>query len=135
VADSVPAEAWILVLIIFIWTPPHFWALALYRNHDYAKAGLPMLPVTHGNQFTRLHILLYSVALVATTLLPYAIRMSGELYLVSALVLGGMFVSYAWRLYRAYSDELARSMFRFSILYLALLFGALLVDHWVGLLR
>ena len=135
VADSVPAEAWILVLIIFIWTPPHFWALALYRNHDYAKSGLPMLPVTHGNQFTRLHILLYSVALVATTLLPYAIRMSGELYLLSALVLGGMFVSYAWRLYRAYSDELARSMFRFSILYLALLFGALLVDHWVGLLR
>ncbi len=125
----------LLVLIIFIWTPPHFWALALYRNHDYAKAGLPMLPVTHGNQFTRLHILLYSVALVATTLLPYAIRMSGELYLVSALALGGMFVSYAWRLYRAYSDELARSMFRFSILYLALLFGALLVDHWVGLLR
>jgi protoheme IX farnesyltransferase len=135
VADSVPAEAWVLVLIIFIWTPPHFWALALYRNHDYAKAGLPMLPVTHGNQFTRLHILLYSVALVATTLLPYAIRMSGELYLLSALVLGGMFVSYAWRLYRAYSDELARRMFRFSILYLALLFGALLVDHWVGLLR
>ena len=135
VADSVPAEAWILVLIIFIWTPPHFWALALYRNNDYAKAGLPMLPVTHGNQFTRLHILLYSLALMATTLLPYAIRMSGELYLLSALVLGGMFVSYAWRLYRQYSDELARSMFRFSILYLALLFGALLVDHWVGLLR
>jgi len=94
-----------------------------------------MLPVTHGNQFTRLHILLYSVALVATTLLPYAIRMSGALYLLSALVLGGMFLSYAWRLYRAYSDELARSMFRFSILYLALLFGALLVDHWVALLR
>ncbi len=118
-----------------IWTPPHFWALAIFRNHDYAKAGLPMLPVTHGNQFTRLHILLYSVALMATTLLPYAIRMSGELYLASALALGGMFVSYAWRLYRAYSDELARSMFRFSILYLALLFGALLADHWVGLLR
>ena len=135
VADSVPAEAWVLVLIIFIWTPPHFWALALYRNHDYAKAGLPMLPVTHGQQFTRLHILLYSVALLATTLLPYIILMSGVLYLTAALVLGGMFLSYAWRLYREYSDELARSMFRFSILYLALLFGALLVDHWVGLLR
>ncbi|KAG4080984.1 hypothetical protein HA402_010155 [Bradysia odoriphaga] len=131
-ADSVPAEAWILVLIIFIWTPPHFWALALYRNHDYAKSGLPMLPVTHGQQFTRLHILLYSLALMATTLLPYVIRMSGILYLVCALVLGGMFISYAWRLYRVYSDALARRMFRFSILYLALLFGALLIDHWVG---
>ncbi|GAB1576660.1 heme o synthase [Bordetella petrii] len=134
VADAVPAEAWVLVLIIFIWTPPHFWALALYRNHDYAKAGLPMLPVTHGQQFTRLHILLYSLALVATTTLPYVIRMSGLLYLVCALVLGGMFVSYAWRLYREYSDALARRLFRFSILYLALLFAALLVDHWAGLL-
>ncbi|HYG44232.1 MAG TPA: heme o synthase [Bordetella sp.] len=134
VADAVPAEAWILVLIIFIWTPPHFWALALYRNHDYAKAGLPMLPVTHGQQFTRLHILLYSLALVATTTLPYVIRMSGLLYLACALVLGGMFVAYAWRLYRQYSDALARRMFRFSILYLALLFAALLVDHWAGLL-
>ena len=123
-----------LVLIIFIWTPPHFWALALYRNHDYAKAGLPMLPVTHGQQFTRLHILLYSLALVATTTLPYVIRMSGLLYLVCALALGGMFVSYAWRLYREYSDALARRLFRFSILYLALLFAALLVDHWAGLL-
>ncbi|MBV7484926.1 heme o synthase [Bordetella sp. BOR01] len=134
VADAVPAEAWVLVLIIFIWTPPHFWALALYRNHDYAKAGLPMLPVTHGQQFTRLHILLYSLALVATTTLPYIIRMSGLLYLACALALGGMFVAYAWRLYRQYSDALARRMFRFSILYLALLFAALLVDHWAGLL-
>ena len=134
IANAVPAEAWILVLIIFIWTPPHFWALALYRNQDYVNSGLPMLPVTHGQQFTRLHILLYSVALVATTLLPYAVRMSGLLYLASALILGGMFVSYAWRLYRVYSDELARAMFRFSILYLSLLFMALLVDHWVALL-
>ena len=93
VADSVPAEAWVLVLIIFIWTPPHFWALALYRNHDYAKAGLPMLPVTHGQQFTRLHILLYSVALLATTLLPHIILMSGVSHLTAALVLGGMFLS------------------------------------------
>jgi len=91
--------------------------------------------VTHGQQFTRLHILLYSFALLATTLLPYAIRMSGALYLASALALGGMFVWYAWRLYREYSDALARRLFRFSILYLALLFGALLIDHWVGLLR
>jgi protoheme IX farnesyltransferase len=131
VADAVPAEAWLLVLIIFIWTPPHFWALALYRSHDYANAGLPMLPVTHGQQFTRLHILLYSVALVATTVLPYVVGMSGWLYLLSALLLGALFVWYAWKLYRVYSDELARKLFRFSILYLSLLFAALLVDHWL----
>jgi protoheme IX farnesyltransferase len=134
VANAVPAEAWILVLIIFIWTPPHFWALALYRNKDYQQSGLPMLPVTHGQQFTRLHILLYSVALLATTLLPFAVRMSGIIYLASALWLGGLFLRYAWRLYREYSDALARRMFRFSIVYLAALFGALLVDHWVWLL-
>jgi len=131
IADAVPAEAWILVLIIFIWTPPHFWALALYRNHDYANAGLPMLPVTHGQQFTRLHILLYTIALLATTTLPYIIQMSGWLYLVSAWVLGGLFTYYAWVLYREYSDTLARKLFKFSILYLALLFAALLVDHWL----
>src|SRR5690606_35033794 len=134
VANAVPAEAWILVLIIFIWTPPHFWALALYRNNDYAKAGLPMLPVTHGKQFTRLHILLYSVVLFASTLLPYVVRMSGLFYLCSAIVLSGMFVMYAWRLYKDYSDELSRKLFRFSILYLALLFAALLVDHWIRLI-
>lgn len=134
VADAVPAEAWILVLIIFIWTPPHFWALALYRRHDYVKSGLPMLPVTHGQQYTQLQILLYSVALLATTMLPYIIRMSGVLYLICALVLGAIFVAYAWQLYRKYSDELARRLFRFSILYLSLLFLALLVDHWVDLL-
>lgn len=134
VANAVPAEAWILVLIIFIWTPPHFWALALYRNTDYAKSGLPMLPVTHGKQFTRLHILLYSLALFATTLLPFIIRMSGFLYLACALVLSGMFVLHAWRLYKEYSDAQARKLFRFSILYLALLFAALLVDHWVQLI-
>ncbi len=131
IADTVPAEAWLLVLIIFIWTPPHFWALALYRSNDYARAGLPMLPVTHGQQFTRLHILLYSIALVATTVMPYILGMSGWLYLISALVLGAMFVRYAWQLYKAYSDELSRKLFRFSILYLSLLFAALLVDHWL----
>lgn len=131
VADSVPAEAWLLVLIIFIWTPPHFWALALYRTRDYENSGLPMLPVTHGQQFTRLHILLYSIALVATTALPYVIGMSGWLYLLCAMVLGAIFVWYAWRLYRQYSDELARRLFRFSILYLSLLFAALLADHWL----
>lgn len=134
VAGSVPAEAWILVLIIFIWTPPHFWALALYRETDYAKSGLPMLTVTHGNSFTRLHILLYSVVLFAATLMPFIIRMSGLFYLASAVILSGMFLAYAWRLYREYSDALARKLFRYSIIYLALLFAALLLDHWAALL-
>ncbi|RII83284.1 heme o synthase [Neopusillimonas maritima] len=134
VANSVPAEAWILVLIIFIWTPPHFWALALYRNTDYAQSGLPMLPVTHGQQFTRLHIFLYSLVLFASTLLPFMVRMSGLLYLVCAFVLSGLFVWYAWKLYKNYSDALARKLFRFSILYLSLLFLALLIDHWVLLI-
>jgi heme o synthase len=131
VADAVPGEAWLLVLIIFIWTPAHFWALALYRTKDYANSGLPMLPVTHGQQFTRLHILLYSIALLATTLLPYIVGMSGWLYLIAAVVLGIMFIVYAFKLYRAYSDERARQLFRFSILYLSLLFAALLGDHWL----
>lgn len=134
IANSVPAEAWILVLIIFIWTPPHFWALALYRDADYQKSGLPMLTVTHGNEFTRLHIFLYSLVLFASTLLPFMVRMSGPLYLACAVVLSGMFIHYSWRLYKNYSDALARKLFRFSILYLALLFGALLLDHWVMLL-
>ena len=131
VADSVPAEAWLLVLIIFIWTPPHFWALALYRNKDYEKSGLPMLPVTHGANFTRLHILLYSFALFGTTLLPFAVRMSGWLYLIAAVALGLRFVWLSWRLYKNYSDDLARYLFKFSILYLALLFASLLIDHWL----
>jgi protoheme IX farnesyltransferase len=134
IANAAPAQAWVLVLIIFIWTPPHFWALALYRTNDYLKAGLPMLPVTHGQKFTRLHILLYSIALFATTLLPYVIRMSGLFYLFCAFVLGAVFIHYAWRLFRVYSDALARKLFRYSIVYLALLFGALLIDHWVQLL-
>jgi len=134
VANAVPAEAWILVLIIFIWTPPHFWALALYRNTDYHKSGLPMLPVTHGTAFTRLHILLYSVVLFAATLLPFIIRMTGVFYLAAAVTLSGMFVAYAWRLYRNYSDSLARQLFRFSIIYLALLYSAMLLDHWAGLI-
>lgn len=127
-----PAQAWLLALIIFVWTPPHFWSLALYRLDDYRKSGLPMLPVTHGERFTRLHILLYTVVLVATTTLPYTIRMSGLPYLVSALVLGGVFLAYAWRLYRSYSDRLARATFNYSIVYLAALFAALLVDHYLA---
>jgi protoheme IX farnesyltransferase len=135
VADAVPAEAWLLVLIIFIWTPPHFWALALYRTNDYAKSGLPMLPITHGQHFTRLHILLYSIALFATTLLPYIVGMSGWLYLIASVVLGLIFIGYAFKLYRAYSDELSRQLFRFSILYLSLLFAALLADHWLIMVK
>jgi len=134
IADAVPAEPWILVLIIFIWTPPHFWALALYRNNEYIKSGLPMLPVAYGKEFTRLHILLYSLVLFAASLLPFVIRMSGFAYLAAAIVLSGQFVWYAWRLYRNYSDALARKLFRFSIIYLALLFAALLIDHWLNFL-
>jgi protoheme IX farnesyltransferase len=126
------AEAWLMCLIIFLWTPPHFWALALYRVEDYARAGLPMLPVTHGNAFTRLQVLLYTWILLAATLLPFLIGMSGWLYLVAALVLGLRFCWFGWLLWRSYSDELARRTFWFSIWYLTLLFGALLVDHYVA---
>ncbi len=130
VTNEVAPEALILFLIIFVWTPPHFWSLALYRTADYARAGLPMLPVTHGSRYTRLMIVLYTFALVAVTLLPYAIRMSGLLYLASALVLGGVFLAYAIALHVRYSDLLARRTFAYSIAYLAALFSALLVDHY-----
>lgn len=131
IANDVPMQAWILVLIIFVWTPPHFWALALYRRDDYAKSGLPMLPVTHGSQFTQFHIWLYTIALVATTMLPFAVRMSGLIYLASAAVLGGIFLWYAWQIYRHYTDLIARKTFTYSIVYLSLLFVALLADHYV----
>ena len=130
---EVGPEACVMFLIIFLWTPPHFWALALYRAEDYRKAGLPMLPITHGNEFTRLHVFLYTLVLFAAALLPYVYGMSGVVYLAAALVLGTMFSGYAWRLWRSYSDALARRTFRFSIVYLAALFAALLVDHYVGL--
>ena len=128
---DVGAEAWLLVLIIFVWTPPHFWALALYRADDYARAGLPMLPVTHGNDFTRLQILLYTLVLFAASLLPFIQGMSGGVYLGAAVALGGWFLVLAFRLWRAYSEGLARRTFRFSIWYLALLFAALLLDHYL----
>jgi heme o synthase len=131
VNNVVSPEALILFLIIFAWTPPHFWALALYRRHEYAKSGLPMLPVTHGEEFTRLHILLYTVILVAVTLMPYGNGMSGLIYLTAAVVLNVVFMAYAIGLYRKYSDDLARRTFRYSILYLTLLFAALLVDHYL----
>ncbi len=130
VTNTVSPEALILVLIIFAWTPPHFWALALYRREEYAKSGLPMLPVTHGEEYTRLQILLYTIILTAVTLFPFAMRMSGFIYLGAALLLDGVFMAYAIGLYRKYSDDLARSMFKFSILYLTLLFAALLIDHY-----
>jgi protoheme IX farnesyltransferase len=130
VTNDVAPEALLLFLIIFVWTPPHFWSLALYRANDYAKAGLPMLPITHGSRYTRLMIVLYTCALVAVTLLPFAIGMSGLVYLGSAIALGGAFLRYAVQLYRDYSDGLARATFKYSIFYLAALFSALLVDHY-----
>ncbi len=130
VTGEVTADALLLFLIIFAWTPPHFWALALYRTKEYAKAGLPMLPVTHGEKFTRLHVLLYTVILVAVSAMPFATRMSGWIYLVSALALGGVFLRFAWRIWVDYSDELSRRTFRYSIFYLTALFAALLVDHY-----
>jgi heme o synthase len=131
VTGQIAPEALLLFLIIFAWTPPHFWALALYRMHDYAKAGVPMLPVTHGRRYTQLHVLLYTLILFACSLLPFAYGMSGLLYLAAAVLLGGWFVVYAVRLYVAYSDALARRTFRYSIVYLAVLFAALLVDHFL----
>jgi heme o synthase len=134
VQGAVPGDAWILVLIIFIWTPPHFWALAMYRRKDYETAKLPMLPVTHGIQFTALHILLYTIVLFAVTLMPFVSGMSGVVYLVAAIMLGAVFLAYAWKIYRDYSDDIARKTFRYSIVYLSLLFAALLVDHYVRVL-
>jgi protoheme IX farnesyltransferase len=131
VTGQVPVEALLLFLIIFVWTPPHFWSLALYRTQDYARAGLPMLPVTHGAEYTRKMILRYTLGLFVVSLLPYAFGMSGPLYLLSAAGLSGVFVLRAVRMLRHYSDALARSTFKYSIWYLAALFSALLVDHYL----
>jgi heme o synthase len=131
VTGQVTIEPLLLFLIIFAWTPPHFWALALYRTEDYARAGVPMLPVTHGKAYTRLQVLLYTLILFAVSLLPYVIRMSGAVYLVAALILGGIFLGYALRIYFAYTDAVAQKTFRYSIAYLAFLFAALLVDHYL----
>jgi protoheme IX farnesyltransferase len=128
---DVSPEALILFLIIFLWTPPHFWALALYRVEDYRKAGLPMLPVTHGNEFTRLQVLLYTFVLFAGCLMPFVYGMSSWFYLVAAVLLSGGFIAYAFRLWRSYSDDLARRTFRFSLIHLSLLFAALLIDHYL----
>jgi len=131
VTGEVGHDALLLFLIIFAWTPPHFWSLALYRRDDYAKAGVPMLPVTHGDRFTRLSVLLYTIILCAVTLLPFAFRMSGYVYLAGAIALNAVYLKYAIKLVIDYSDQLARRAFRYSILYLSLLFAALLFDHYL----
>ena len=131
VTGEAAPEALLLFLIIFAWTPPHFWSLALYRAEEYARAELPMLPVTHGRKFTQLHVLLYTLILAAASIMPFVYGMSGWLYLAAAAVLGGIFIAYAVRIYVDYSDALARRTFRYSIVYLAALFAALLVDHYL----
>ena len=128
---EVSADALILFLIIFLWTPPHFWALALYRVEDYRQAGLPMLPVTHGNEFTRLQVLLYTCVLFAACLMPFIYGMSGWRYLAVAIAVSIGFTGYAFALWRNYSDALARKTFRFSLIHLSVLFAALLVDHYL----
>ncbi len=133
VTGRLDAEALLLVLIVFAWTPPHFWALAIHRKADYARAEIPMLPVTHGEQYTRLHILLYTLILFAVSLLPFVIRMSGPLYLVGALLLGARFLDWAWALYRDSRPQAALRTFKYSIAYLFALFILLLVDHHLPL--
>jgi len=131
VANEVPMEAWLLVLIIFVWTPPHFWALAMYRRDDYVRSGLPMMPVTHGMAYTGLQVWLYSIALAACALLPFAVGMSGLFYLVAAIALNAVFLRHGWLVHKHYSDQVARKAFAWSIVYLSLLFAALLVDHYL----
>jgi protoheme IX farnesyltransferase len=135
ITGEVSAQALVLFLIIFVWTPPHFWALALYREKEYARVGIPMLPVTHGSEFTRLHILLYTILLAAVAVLPFATHLSGWPYLLAAIPLNAVFLVRAWRLYRHYSEDLARRTFRYSIQYLSLLFAALLLDHYQLVIR
>ncbi|MGE5094874.1 MAG: heme o synthase [Betaproteobacteria bacterium] len=134
VTGDVSFQPLLLFLIIYAWTPPHFWALALYRRNEYARAGIPMLPVTHGEAFTRLQVLFYTLLLTAVTLLPFATRMAGLFYVGSAVVLDAVFLAYAVMIWRRYSDDLARAAFRYSIFYLAMLFAALMVDHYLPLL-
>ena len=130
VTGEIHSDALLLFLIIFVWTPPHFWALAIAKKDDYAKVGIPMLPVTHGSNLTRLFILLYTVLLVLITVLPYSSGMSGLIYLVTALILGATFLSYAIRLRKGTDTTLPMRVFRYSINYLMILFAALLIDHY-----
>lgn len=134
VTGTLDPNSLLLFLIIFAWTPPHFWALAIYRCKDYASVDIPMLPVTHGVEFTRLHILLYTIVLVIVTILPFLTYMSGPVYLAGALLLGGGFLYYAIRMQTDHSDRLAMQTFSYSIVYLMTLFAILLVDHYVPLL-
>jgi protoheme IX farnesyltransferase len=129
--NQISAEACLLFLIIFVWTPPHFWALALYRREEYAEAGVPMLPVTHGEEFTRLQILLYTYVLIAVTLLPFTIHMFGGIYLLCAVYLNARFMYYVYKLYHTYSDALSHKTFFYSIKYLMYLFAAMLLDHYL----
>ena len=131
VTGQVEPGALLLFLIIFVWTPPHFWALAIHRREEYAKADIPMLPVTHGVSFTALQILLYTVILVLLTLMPYLIGMSGIVYLIAAAFLGGRFLWYAWRLYFYHNEKLAMPTFGYSIVYLFALFAAFMIDHYL----
>ena len=131
VTGQMPEQAWLLFLIIFVWTPPHFWSLALYRADEYAAANLPMLPVVHGRQYTQRSIFAYTLGLAVVPLMPFFIGMSSWFYLAAAVVLNVMFIAHAWRIWRNYSDRMAQKTFRFSILYLSLLFAALLVDHYL----
>ena len=130
VTGEVGADSLLLFLIIFCWTPPHFWALALYRREEYAAAGIPMLPVTHGERHTLLQMVLYTILLLAVSVLPFATGMSGWMYLVGALILGATFLTYVVKLYRHYSDQLSKQTFGFSIQYLAMLFALMLIDHY-----
>jgi heme o synthase len=131
VTGQMPEQAWLLFLIIFVWTPPHFWSLALYRAKEYADASLPMLPVVHGREYTQRSVFAYTLALAAVTLMPFFIGMSGWFYLAAAILLNALFIAHAWQIWRHYSDRMAQKTFRFSILYLSLLFAALLVDHYL----
>ncbi len=131
VTNTTPPEAWLLFLIIFVWTPPHFWTLALYRAKEYAAAGVPMLPVTHGAAYTRRHVFLYTIGLTIITLVPVAIHMTSWFYFASVIILDAIYLGYSWLVWRAYSDDIAKKSFRWSIIYLSLLFAALLIDHYL----
>lgn len=130
ITNDISVQALILVLIIFIWTPPHFWTLALYHLDDYIESGLPMLPITHGTELTKFHIFLYTIKLMAATMLPFAIKMSGLIYLSSAIILNLFFFYYVLQIYYYYSNNIARKTFKFSIFYLLLIFVALIIDHY-----
>ena len=133
ITNTIEPNALLLVLIIMVWTPPHFWALAVYRVEDYSEAEVPMLPVQKGVVFTKQHILLYTFLLIACTMLPYAVQMFGEIYLISALVLGLIFLIFSFRLYKDETNAIAMPTFAYSIIYLAALFAAMLIDHFLSL--